>query len=75
MSSQLAQASGDTRYGVRPDTCLTFSKLLSRLGIWFVRSVQRRALRELAHDVKLLADIGIGRQQALREAAKPFWRQ
>jgi uncharacterized protein YjiS (DUF1127 family) len=75
MSSQLAKASGNTHYGVRPDTCLTFSKLPSRLGTWFVRSVQRRALRELAHDVKLLADMGIDRQQALREAAKPFWRQ
>jgi uncharacterized protein YjiS (DUF1127 family) len=73
MSTQ--KASGVTRYGVRPGTCLTFSKPLSTLGIWFARSVQRRALLELAQDVRILADIGLDRHQALSEAAKPFWRQ
>jgi uncharacterized protein YjiS (DUF1127 family) len=38
-----------------------------------VRSSQRRALRELAHDKRLLHDIGLTREQALREAGKPFW--
>jgi uncharacterized protein YjiS (DUF1127 family) len=75
MSTHLAKASGVTRYGVRQATRLTFSKTLSTLGIWFGRSVQRRALRELAQDARLLADIGLDREQALREAAKPFWRR
>jgi uncharacterized protein YjiS (DUF1127 family) len=74
MSTQLAKASGVTRYGVRQATRLKF-KHLSTLGVWFARSVQRRALRELAQDVRLLADIGLDREQALREAAKPFWRR
>ena len=30
--------------------------------------------RELAEDKHLLADIGLTREQALDEAAKPFWR-
>jgi len=75
MSTQPAKALGVRRYGARPATRLTFSKTLSTLGIWFARSVQRRALRELARDVRLLSDIGLDRQEALREAAKPFWRQ
>ena len=47
---------------------------LSKLGVWVARSGQRRALRELAKDGRLLADIGLNRQQALCEATKPFWR-
>jgi uncharacterized protein YjiS (DUF1127 family) len=73
MSTQLPKAFGITRYGVRPATHFTF-KHLSTLGVWFARSVQRRALRELAQDARLLADIGLDREQALREAARPFWR-
>jgi len=44
------------------------------LALWSARSAQRKALRELAQDGRLLADIGLDRQQALREAAKRFWR-
>jgi uncharacterized protein YjiS (DUF1127 family) len=43
-------------------------------GLWLLRSAQRRALRDLAQEGRLLADIGLTREQALREAAKPFWR-
>ena len=75
MSTHLAKVLGVTRYGARPASRLAFSKTLSTLGIWFARSVQRRALRELAQDVRLLNDLGLGRQEALREAAKPFWRR
>ena len=75
MSTHLVKVLGVTRYGTRPATRLAFSKPLSTLGIWFARSVQRRALQELAQDVKLLNDIGLDRQEALREAAKPFWRR
>jgi uncharacterized protein YjiS (DUF1127 family) len=49
--------------------------LLHTLATWTVRSGQRKALRELAEEDRLLRDIGLTREQALREAAKPFWRQ
>ena len=45
------------------------------IAAWILRSGQRRALRELAQEGRLLADIGLTREQALDEAAKPFWRQ
>ena len=38
---------------------------------WNQRSRQRTVLREL--DATQLRDIGISREDALREAAKPFW--
>ena len=41
---------------------------------WIDRPLQRIALREVADDPHLLNDLGISREQALREAAKPFWR-
>ena len=39
------------------------------------RHNQRRALRELADDPHLLADIGVTREQALEEAGKSFFDQ
>jgi uncharacterized protein YjiS (DUF1127 family) len=45
------------------------------LQFWVDRSRQRRRLAELAAiDNYLLKDIGISQAEALREAAKPFWR-
>ena len=41
---------------------------------WAERRRQRTALRDLAEDTHLLDDLGLTREQALREAAKPFWR-
>src|SRR5262249_23389962 len=41
---------------------------------WLDRPLQRIALREIADDPHLLSDLGISREEALREAAKPFWR-
>jgi uncharacterized protein YjiS (DUF1127 family) len=41
---------------------------------WAARRRLRGVLRELAEDKHLLADIGLTREQALEEAAKPFWR-
>ena len=43
---------------------------------WAVRSQQRRALREIAerNEDHLLKDIGVSRDEAFREANKPFWR-
>jgi uncharacterized protein YjiS (DUF1127 family) len=44
--------------------------------LWIARSRQRKALGELAElNNYLLADIGLTREEALREAAKPFWRR
>ena len=43
-----------------------------RLAVWAERRRQRRAL--LGLDDAMLKDIGLGRGDAFREAAKPFWR-
>lgn len=42
------------------------------ISIWITRAEQRAALAEL--DEERLRDIGVTRDQARREAAKPFWR-
>src|SRR5262245_9600666 len=39
------------------------------------RSAERRALRELAQQPHLLNDLGLTREQVLREASKLFWRR
>jgi uncharacterized protein YjiS (DUF1127 family) len=41
---------------------------------WIDRPLQRIALREIADDPHLLSDLGLTRDQVLREAVKPFWR-
>jgi uncharacterized protein YjiS (DUF1127 family) len=43
---------------------------------WMARSRQRQALRDIAeaNDFHLLKDIGVSREEAFREAHKPFWR-
>ena len=51
------------------------SGLAAILRLWHSRNRQRRALGELAGDDHLLKDIGVARDDALREAAKPFWQQ
>ena len=45
------------------------------LQLWIDRRSQRTTLGELVQEKHLLADIGVTRAQALREAAKPFWRR
>ena len=48
----------------------------SLLDIWAARARQRRALGELAGcSDHLLKDIGISRDDALREAGKWFWQE
>jgi uncharacterized protein YjiS (DUF1127 family) len=42
------------------------------IEIWLHRRQGRRDLREL--DDRLLADVGISREDAFWEARKPFWR-
>lgn len=41
---------------------------------WIARSRERRAVADLAESGRLLRDVGLMPAQALREAAKPFWR-
>jgi uncharacterized protein YjiS (DUF1127 family) len=47
---------------------------LRMVSTWIRRSAQRRALRDLAREPRLLSDLGLTRSQALREADKLFWR-
>lgn len=50
--------------------------VLRLICVWLDRARSRRALRELAElDGSRLADIGLSREDALREASKPFCRQ
>ncbi len=42
------------------------------LLIWQERATQRHALAAL--EARMLRDMGLSRADALREAAKPFWR-
>jgi uncharacterized protein YjiS (DUF1127 family) len=41
---------------------------------WIARSRQRRALRDIVEIDSLLKDIGVSREEAFREAGKPFWQ-
>ena len=43
-----------------------------RLATWAERRRERRALLRLSD--AMLKDVGLGRGDAFREAAKPFWR-
>lgn len=47
-------------------------RALAALKLLRQRQSTRRQLREL--DLRALRDIGVTREQALREAYKPFWR-
>jgi len=48
--------------------------LLATVAAWIDRHRQRRALADLAEsDDHLLVDIGRTREEARREAARPFW--
>ena len=50
------------------------TSILQILRTWTRRCAERRALREVADDTRMLSDIGFTRGQALREAEKMFWR-
>jgi uncharacterized protein YjiS (DUF1127 family) len=55
----------------RPPRVCPLCAVFRLLAAWQDRARQRRHLAEL--DDRLLADMGIGRGDAAREAAKPFW--
>jgi uncharacterized protein YjiS (DUF1127 family) len=59
---------------VRPRSIPRLAVVWDALSSWMARRRQRDALADLAEDKHLLADIGLTREQALREAGKPFWR-
>jgi uncharacterized protein YjiS (DUF1127 family) len=65
-------ARDDVLHAIRTPGLRTF---VGTVAAWIVRSGQRRALRELAKDRRLLRDVGLTREQVLREAGKPFWRR
>ena len=48
------------------------SRWISKIAVWLDRRQGRQDLSEL--DDRLLADVGISREDALWEAGKPFWR-
>ena len=61
--------------GILPEmNSSALSATLRTLGVWMLRGTQRRALRELAREERLLTDVGLTVEQALRESRKPFWR-
>ena len=65
-----------TRPTVRIRLSALQSSLAATIRLWMARSRQRRHLAELAEwDDYLLKDIGVSRDAALREEAKPFWRR
>ena len=63
-ATPLHQSSSGTPAGIR----------LLGWWTWIDRPLQRSALREIADDPHLLSDLGLTREEALHEAAKPFWR-
>jgi uncharacterized protein YjiS (DUF1127 family) len=80
MSLRLTQGSvpivGRTSHGraLSDRSLSTLRRTFQTLIRWVLRKRERRALRELAHDEHLLKDVGLTREQALREAGKLFWR-
>lgn len=56
----------------RPARAGSLKATLETISLWCARARQRRRLRAL--DEHRLQDIGVSRNDALREAGKPFWR-
>jgi uncharacterized protein YjiS (DUF1127 family) len=80
MSIQVAQGSGQVgqshgNIALPEQGSSGFSVCGKAIMAWIIRSSQRKALRELADDGRLLSDVGLTREEALREGGKPFWRR
>jgi uncharacterized protein YjiS (DUF1127 family) len=72
----LAAAPGDTFSANKKSSSTRLQELLTLISLWAARRHQRKGLRELAdQNDHLLRDMGIPRDQALVEAAKPFWKR
>jgi uncharacterized protein YjiS (DUF1127 family) len=65
----LSAAVGD---GFQPAHTGSLKTMLETLSLWRARAGQRHRLRTL--EGHRLRDIGVSREDALREAGKPFWR-
>jgi uncharacterized protein YjiS (DUF1127 family) len=74
MSVQKALPARPKDAGLAEMRAPALSACLSTVGAWILRCAERRMLRELAGDRRQLSDVGLTREQVLREAAKPFWR-
>jgi uncharacterized protein YjiS (DUF1127 family) len=80
MSDQILQESALAGRSPRDAALLeahatVFRACLDTVAAWIVRSGQRRALRELAQEGRLLNDLGLTREQAFLESGNPFWRR
>ncbi len=69
--------SGDARFASGRHNALEIVKnaatrMFDALLVWQARANERRHLAEM--DPRILADIGLNRADALKEASKPFWR-
>ncbi|MEM8741836.1 MAG: DUF1127 domain-containing protein [Pseudomonadota bacterium] len=73
MTSKVKELQELERLLVLPVSSKILIALARRLALWSHRAASRRALQGLtAHE---LSDIGLSREAALLEAAKPFWRR
>jgi uncharacterized protein YjiS (DUF1127 family) len=69
-------AAGAVRGAGEKSAVSRISRCRRMIARWIARSRQRHAMREIAesNDFHLLKDIGVSREEAFREADKPFWR-
>ena len=67
-------AAGAIRDAIEKSAVGGISRCGHTIARWIARSRQRRALRDIAEIDYLLKDIGVSREEAFREAGKPFWR-
>ena len=65
-------AVGHARPPLAPRLASRLVRALDTVLLWHERARQRRQLLQL--NDAMLRDIGLGRADALGEAAKPFWR-
>ena len=69
------EAAGKRTFRQQSVSSTSAGSWLRTLGIWLDRSRQRKQLGELAElNDYLLKDIGVSREEAMREAEKPFWQ-
>ena len=66
------QARGVRLPNIRQKAYSDATSIFDLAKCFYQRAVQRRRLATM--DDRMLQDIGISRVDALREAAKPFWR-
>jgi uncharacterized protein YjiS (DUF1127 family) len=72
----LAHLSGGYAHFQQESSPSAAATWIDTLCAWSARCHERRALRELTElGDHFLNDVGISREEALREAAKPFWQR